>query len=127
MKKLLVLLPVFISFAAFAQQTKSAVVIPQQQAVVTAPATVVTATDTVRSNQPAATAQQQLSLTLIPNTQLVAVTATAVTDTTLDMQKNNTGNTTPGIQMLNSTKATVPASVKAKAVPVPATHSTQPK
>lgn len=126
MKKLLILLPVFISFAAFAQQTKTATAVSQQNLTVVTSAVV--ATDSVRSVQPAATAQQQLSLTLTPNTQLVAVTATAVTDTTLNMQKSSTGNTTtPGVQMLDGTRATVPAAVKATAVPVPATHDKQPK
>lgn len=127
MKTFVVISALFISSAAFAQQTKSAVLVPQQAVAPVTATVVVTSTDSVRNNQPAATVQQNVSMTLLPQTQLSNVVATAVSDSSLTMQKNNAATQTPGVMMLDGTKSTVPVPVKAKTEAAAPGHGAQPK
>lgn len=127
MKTLVVFSALLLSSAAFAQQNKSAVLVPQQT-IAPVTATVVTiSTDSMRTNQPAATVQQNISMTMVPQTQLSNVVAAVVIDTTVNMQKSAVPAPAPApaVIMLDGTRSTSPVPVKAKTEA--ATHGAQPK
>lgn len=123
MKTLVVFSALLISTAAFAQQNKTAVLVPQQTVAPVAATVVSVSADSVRTNQPAATVQQNVSMTLLPQTQLSNVAAAVVVDSTQNMQKSAVPAPAPApaVLMLDGTRNTTPVPVKAK------TDGAQPK
>jgi hypothetical protein len=127
MKTRIVFSALLLSSATFAQQNKSAVLVPQQSPASVAATVVTVSTDSVRTNQPAATVQQNISMTMVPQMQLSNVAAAVVIDSTQNMQKSAVPAPAPApaVIMLDGTRSTSPVPVKAKTVE--ATQGPQPK